>query len=165
VIKATCLAGVDVCARQAYAAILHLRSGELAVSRLRVAPEGVVSFLARLWGARAAGIDVRVLAPGSVPKGSGDRVETDRRDAIRELRFALVPSEEEEALRDLIRCIEDLRGDLMRVAPTVEDQDGAAWTPKHSRRLRSLSFEGCAQATFADYCSSSSCSPDAARHG
>ena len=55
--------------------------------------------------ARARGIDVRVVAPGSIPKGSGDRVKTDRRDAIRlvrllaagELSFAFVPSVEDEA--------------------------------------------------------------------
>jgi len=187
--KATCLVGLDVHARQTHAAILHLESGELAVSRLRMAPDEVVSFLERLPGtvvavyeagptgfglARAAGargIDVRVVAPGSIPKGSGDRVKTDRRDAIRlvrllaagELRFAFVPSVEDESFRDLIRCIEDLRGDLMRARHRLSKfllrrgeryQDGAAWTPKHGRWLRSLSFEGCAQATFADYCSS-----------
>ncbi len=32
--------------------------------------------------ARERGIDVRVAAPGSIPRGSGDRVKTDRRDAI-----------------------------------------------------------------------------------
>ena len=55
--------------------------------------------------ARERGIDVRVAAPGSIPKGSGDRVKTDRRDAIRlarllaagELRFAFVPSVADEA--------------------------------------------------------------------
>ena len=56
--------------------------------------------------ARARAIDVRVVAPGSIPKGSGDRVKTDRRDAIRlvrllaagELSFAFVPTVEDEAL-------------------------------------------------------------------
>jgi transposase len=176
-------------ARQTHAAILHLESGELAVSRLRMTPEKVVGFLERLPGtavavyeagptgfglaraARAGGIDVRVAAPGSIPKGSGDRVKTDRRDAIRlvrllaagELRFAFVPSEQDESFRDLIRCIEDLRGDLMRARHRLSKfllrrgeryQDGNAWTPKHDRWLRTLSFAGCAQATFADYCSS-----------
>jgi transposase len=187
--KATCLVGLDVHARQTHAAVLHLDSGELGVSRLRMAPEEVVSFLERLPGsvvavyeagptgfglarmARAREIDVRVVAPGSVLKGSGDRVKTDRRDAIRlvrllaagELTFAFVPTEEDESFRDLIRCIEDLRGDLMRARHRLSKfllrrgeryQDGAAWTPKHGRWLRSLSFAGCAQATFADYCAS-----------
>jgi transposase len=187
--KATCLVGLDVHARQTHAAILHLDSGELAASRLRMSPEEVVGFLAGLRApvvavyeagptgfglARAGaqrGIDVRVVAPGSIPKGPGDRVKTDRRDAIRlvrllaagELTFAFVPSEEDESFRDLIRCIEDLRGDLMRARHRLSKfllrrgyryQHGDAWTTKHSRWLRSLSFEGCAQATFADYCAS-----------
>jgi transposase len=107
----------------------------------------------------------------SVRSGSSDRVKTDRRDAIRlvrllaagELSFAFVPTVDDEAFRDLVRCIEDLRGDLMRARHRLlkfllrrghRYQDGHAWTPKHARWLRSLSFEGVAQATFADYCAS-----------
>jgi transposase len=138
-VKAMRLVGLDVHARQTHAAILHLDSGELAVSVLRMAPLEVVGVLERLtpvvavyeagptgFGlareARQRGIDVRVVAPGSIPKGSGDRVKTDRRDAIRlvrllaagELSFAFVPTVEDEHFRDLVRCIEDIRGDLMR---------------------------------------------------
>jgi transposase len=180
------LVGLDVHARQTHAATLELDSGEVRCCRLRVAPEEVVAFLAGLpapvlavyeagptgFGlARAAserGIEVRVVAPGSVPKGPGDRVKTDKRDAIRlvrllaagELRFAFVPTVADEAFRDLIRCIEDLRGDLMRARHRLSKfllrrghryQDGDAWTAKHARWLRSLTFEEVAQATFADY--------------
>jgi hypothetical protein len=77
--------------------------------------------------ANRRGLDVRVVAPGSIPKGAGDRVKTDRRDAMRlvrllaagELRFTFVPTVEDEAFRDLIRCIGDLRGDLMRARHRV----------------------------------------------
>jgi transposase len=49
-------------------------------------------------------------------------VKTDRRDAIRlarllaagELSFAFIPTLVDERFRDLIRAIEDVRGDLMR---------------------------------------------------
>jgi transposase len=181
------LVGLDVHARQTHAAVLVPDTGELRGCRLRMAPEEVVSFLAGLpapvlavyeagptgFGlARAAGergIDVRVAAPGSIPKGPGDRVKTDRRDAIRlvrllaagELRFAFVPTVADESFRDLIRCIEDLRGDLMRARHRLSKfllrrghryQDGRAWTLKHARWLRTLSFEDVARATFADYC-------------
>jgi transposase len=185
--KATCLVGLDVHARQTHAAILRLDSGELAVSRLRMPPLEVVAVLERLgpgvlavyeagptgFGlareARRRGLDVRVVAPGSIPKGSGDRVKTDRRDAIRlvrllaagELHFAFVPTIEDEAFRDLIRCIEDLRGDLMRARHRLSKfllrrgyryEEGQTWSAKHLRWLRALSFEGvCSQATFADY--------------
>ena len=72
--------------------------------------------------AAVRGIDVRVVASGKVPRASGDRVKTDKRDAERmarllaagELRFALCPSAADEQFRDVIRAIEDVRGDLMR---------------------------------------------------
>jgi len=187
--KAMTLVGLDVHARQTHAAVLVLETGELRSCRLQMAPEEVVGFLTGLPGpvvavyeagptgfglARAGterGIDVQVVAPGSIPKGSGDRVKTDRRDAIRlvrllaagELSFAFIPSVADEAFRDLIRCIEDLRGDLMRARHRLSKfllrrgyryRDGRAWTEKHARWLRSLSFEGVAQTPFADYCAS-----------
>jgi transposase len=180
------LVGLDVHARQTHAAVLDPVSGEIGVSRLRMAPDEAVGFLERLapvvavyeagptgFGlarrGRERGLDVRVVAPGSIPKGSGDRVKTDRRDAIRlvrllaagELSFAFVPTVADEAFRDLVRCIEDVRGDLMSARHRLSKfllrrgyryEQGAAWTEKHTRWLRSLSFaETCAHATFADY--------------
>ncbi|MBV9837802.1 MAG: IS110 family transposase [Solirubrobacterales bacterium] len=189
-VKATCLVGLDVHARQTRAAVLDLRSGELAVRRLVGTPEEVVAFLERLPGpviavyeagptgfglareARRRGIDVRVIAPGSIPKGSGDRVKTDRRDAIRlvrllaagELRFVFVPTVEDEAFRDLVRCIEDMRGDLMRARHRLSKfllrrgqryTDGSTWSLKHMRWLHALGFDdACSQVAFADYLAS-----------
>src|SRR5918999_1152140 len=138
--KGMTLVGLDVHARQTHAAVLDPATGELAVSKLRMAPLEVASFLERLGPAvravyeagptgfglarvgRERGIEVCVAAPGSIPKGPGDRVKTDRRDAGRpvrllaagELSFAFVPSVEDECFRDLVRAIEDVRGDLMR---------------------------------------------------
>ncbi|MHB8696157.1 MAG: IS110 family RNA-guided transposase [Solirubrobacteraceae bacterium] len=188
--KAMTLVGLDVHARQTHAAILHLDSGELAVSRLRMDPVEVVGVLERLGpgvqavyeagptgfglarAARARGIDVRVIAPGSIPKAPGDRVKTDRRDAIRlvrllaagELCFAFIPPEADEAFRDLIRCIDDLRGDLMRARHRLSKfllrrghryQVGQAWTLKHHRWLETLGFEErSAHAAFIDYLAS-----------
>ncbi|MBV9363705.1 MAG: IS110 family transposase [Solirubrobacterales bacterium] len=189
-VKATCLVGLDVHARQTHATLLDRATGELSACRLRGTPEeAVLPYLERIgrdllavyeagptgFGlareAERRGLDVRVVAPGSIPRAPGDRVKTDSRDsrkllrqlAAGELTFAFVPSEEDEAFRDLIRGIEDLRGDLMRARHRLSKfllrrghryQDGHAWTPKHGRWLRSLSFDGCAQATFADYCAS-----------
>jgi transposase len=189
--KAKAVVGLDVHAAQTHAAILDLASGELRVSKLRVPPVEVVSFLERLGpdvravyeagptgfglarAARERGIDVRVAAPGSIPKGSGDRVKTDRRDATRlarllasgELRFAFVPTVAEERFRDLTRAIEDVRGDLMRARHRLSKfllrrgerylGPGSAWTAKHCAWLRGLRFEDpCSQATFADYLAS-----------
>jgi transposase len=189
-VKATCLVGLDVHARQTHAAVLELASGELVARRLLGAPDEVVSFLEALAGpilavyeagptgfglareARRRRLDVRVVAPGSIPKGPGDRVKTDRRDAIRlvrllaagELRFAFVPSVEDEAFRDLTRCIEDVRGDLMRARHRLSKfllrrgrryEQSRPWSLQHLRWLRALAFEdACSQASFADYLAS-----------
>jgi transposase len=72
--------------------------------------------------AAAEGLDVGVCAPGHTDRRPGDRVKTDKRDAIRlarllaagELTLVTVPSLEHERLRDLVRCREDIRQDLMR---------------------------------------------------
>jgi transposase len=123
--------------------------------------------------AREHGLDVRVIAPGSVPKGSGDRVKTDRRDAIRlarllaagELSFVFVPTIEDEYFRDLIRAIEDVRGDLMRARHRLGKfllrrgerypGPGTNWTGKHMKWLGAQRFDdACSQATFADYLAS-----------
>jgi transposase len=185
--KATALVGLDVHARQTHAAVFVPDTGELRTSKLRVPPVEVVSFLEDLGpvlavyeagptgfglarAGRERGIDVRVVAPGSIPKGSGDRVKTDRRDAIRmvrllaagELSFAYVPSVADERFRDLVRCIEDVRGDLMRARHRLSKfllrhgerypGPGHSWTATHMRWLRSHTFEdACSQATFADY--------------
>ena len=118
------LVGLDVHQAQTVAAVLDPLSGELRVERLRGEPDRVVPvFLAGLErqvravyeagptgfalarAARKRGLDVRVVAPGSIPRAPGDRVKTDRRDAKRlvrlfaagELSFAFVPSERPDA--------------------------------------------------------------------
>jgi transposase len=187
-VKATCLVGLDVHARQTHAAVLLADTGELRVCKLVMAPVEVVAFLERLGvgvravyeagptgfglarAARERGIDVRVVAPGAIPKAPGDRVKTDRRDAIRlarllaagELRFVFVPSVADEAFRDLVRAIEDVRGDLMRARHRLSKLllrrgerypgPGGAWTGRHLQWLRALALEdACARAVFADY--------------
>ena len=184
------LVGLDVHAAQTHAAVLDLASGELRRVRLRVPPGDVVAFLAQLPGrvravyeagptgfalarsARELGIDMQVVAPGKIPRAPGDRVKTDRRDAERlvrllaagELHFAFVPSVADEQFRDLIRAIEDVRGDLMRARHRLSKMllrrevrwEGAAstWTQRHMRWLRSLRFDDpCSQATLLDYLS------------
>jgi len=129
-------------------------------------PTGFV--LARV--AEERGLDVRVVAPGSIPRASGDRVKTDRRDAKRlvrlfaagELSFAFVPSETDERFRDLVRCVEDARKDLMRSRHRLSKfllRRGVrfpckAWTQPHEQWLLTLRFDDAlSQATFVDYLS------------
>ena len=61
------------------------------------------------------GFDCMVVAPSKIPRKSGDRIKNDRRDALNlarlhrsgELTPVYVPSEEDEAMRDLTRGRED----------------------------------------------------------
>lgn len=70
----------------------------------------------------ARGIDCAVIAPALIPRRPGDRVKTDRRDAghlavlfrAGALTAIHIPTEQEEAARDLLRCREDIRADLLR---------------------------------------------------
>jgi transposase len=122
--------------------------------------------------AKARGIDVQIVAAGKVPRAWGDRVKTDKRDAERlcrllaagELRFAFVPTVADEQFRDVIRAIEDVRGDLMRARHRLGKMllrrdirwtgPGSAWTVNHMRWLRSLRFEDpCSTAVLIDYLS------------
>ena len=71
--------------------------------------------LLRLLG--RVGVCCDVIAPSLVPVRAGDRVKTDRRDAKKlvrlyragELSFVAPPTPEQEGLRDLVRCFDDLR--------------------------------------------------------
>jgi len=196
VLEGIALVALDVHQGQSVAAVLDPLSGELAVERLRGAPVEVVpAFLAGIGRpvravyeagptgfalARASavrGLDVRVIAPGSIPKAPGDRVKTDRRDAKRlvrlfaagELSFSFVPSEEEEHFRDLVRCIDDARKDLMRCRHRLSKFllrrglrfPGRAWTQPHQRWLGTVRFDDAlSQAVLLDYC----CAIDALVH-
>jgi transposase len=81
--------------------------------------------------------------------------------AAGELSFAFVPNVVDEHFRDLVRCIEDVRGDLMRARHRLGKfllrrgqryEGGGSWTGTHMRWLRKLQFEeACSQATFVDY--------------
>jgi transposase len=58
-----------------------------------------------------------VIAPSLIPQKSGERIKTDPSDSLRlaqlyragELTSIYVPTEKDEALRDLIRCREDAK--------------------------------------------------------
>ncbi len=135
-----CFAGLDVHARKTAAAAVLLGSGEVWKAQLSGFSAAALEWLRSLPGevhavyeagptgfelaraARAAGVEVMVCAPGAIPRQPGDRIKTDTRDALKlarlhaagQLRAVLVPTPQLEALRDLVRAREDLRGDLMR---------------------------------------------------
>src|SRR3954471_7017164 len=134
-----CFVGLDVHARKTAAAAVQLGSGEVWKAQLAGTSQAAIEWLQTLPGelrvvyeagptgfglaraGRAAGIEVMVCSPGAIPRQPGDRIKTDTRDALKlarlhaagQLRPVLVPTLELEALRDLVRAREDLRGDLM----------------------------------------------------
>lgn len=70
----------------------------------------------------ARSIPCDLIAPALIPRRPGDRVKTDRRDAGQlailyradALTAIHIPTDQEEAARDLLRCREDMRADLLR---------------------------------------------------
>jgi transposase len=107
---------------------------------------------------RSAGIDCIVIAPSLVPKTTGDRVKTDRRDAVKLARFLRsgdltevhVPEAATEAMRDLERSRDDakraertarhqLSKFLLRQGRRYEGK--TAWTGMHLEWIRGQVFE------------------------
>src|SRR5215813_9716633 len=96
--------------------------------------------------------DCWVVAPSLIPKKAGDRVKTDRRDAMQLARLArsgdltavYVPKVQDEAIRDLTRAREDAISDLkdakLRLKAFLLRHDirytgRAHWSPAHLRWL------------------------------
>jgi transposase len=183
-----CFVGLDVHARKTAAAAVRLGSGEVFKTQLSGSPAAALEWLATLPGpvravyeagptgfglaraARAAGLEVMVCSPGAVPRQPGDRIKTDTRDALKlarlhaagQLRPVVVPAPELEALRDLVRAREDLRGELMgarhRVGKLllrrglVWDGPGGAWSQRHLRWLSTIRFdEPLVELVFGEY--------------
>jgi transposase len=110
----------------------------------------------------ASGLACEVVAPSSIPKRSGDRIKTDRRDAMMLARLSLsgdltavrVPGAANEAVRDLVRARDDavrecrnarhrLKALLLRNGITYEGK--SSWTAAHLRWLSRLKMQHAAQ--------------------
>jgi transposase len=181
-------AGLDVHAAKVVAATVDRESGELSVRRLSGKTGDVVAFCAALPGPtrvayeagptgfmlaralRGAGVGCVVAAPGKIERPAQDRVKTDRRDAERLVRLLMVdglhavrvPSGEEEALRDLVRAREDVRGDLMRARHRLSklllrhdvrfEETAGNWTARHRAWLAKVDLgDRGAEVTLHDY--------------
>jgi len=95
-----------------------------------------------------------VIAPALIPRRAGDRIKTDRRDAGQlavlhragALTAIHIPSDQEEAARDLLRCREDIRADLLRARHRLSKfllrhgrrftATKKAWSKRHDAWLR-----------------------------
>jgi len=92
------------------------------VEQLRFCYEAGPTGYVLYWQLTALGAKCEVVAPSLVPRKPGDRVKTDRRDALKlahcyragDLTSVWVPDAAHEALRDLVRAREAAKGDLLR---------------------------------------------------
>lgn len=110
----------------------------------------------------ALGVRCEVIAPSLIPVKSGDRVKTDKRDAMKlarclragDLTPVWVPDEAHEALRDLVRARLSAKRDQLRARQRLNKlllRHGhrvavgtTAWGSEHMRRLGYLRFENLA---------------------
>jgi transposase len=111
---------------------------------------------------RASGWDCDVIAPSLVPKKSGDRIKTDRRDAVKlavnhrsgDLVAVMIPDEASEAIRDLERARDDAKK-AERVARHQLSKfllrhgrhyaGKTTWNPKHRAWIAQQTFAEAAQ--------------------
>ncbi|NIP52879.1 MAG: IS110 family transposase [Phycisphaerae bacterium] len=106
----------------------------------------------------AHGCHCVVIAPSLIPRKPGERIKTDRRDALKLLtlfRAGLLtevhaPDSQQEAARELTRCRQAVQENLKRVRHQLLKfltrhgylySEGNHWTGKHLKWLRSLEFE------------------------
>ena len=114
------------------------------------------------------GICCEVIAPSSIPRRSGDRVKTDRRDAQKLATLYAaglltpihVPDEEQEALRSLLRCRGDLSETMTRTKQRIlaflqvrgfAYSGKSRWTQKFYVWLRALPITGVDPTTLHTY--------------
>ena len=111
-----------------------------------------------------------VVAPSLIPVQPGKRIKTDRRDARQlvklysgdQLTMVHAPTREQEAVRDLVRCREDAKQDLMRARHRLSKlllrrgqfyrQGVKAWTLRHEAWMSRIEWEQEAdRKTFESY--------------
>jgi transposase len=116
------------------------------------------------------GIECEVIAPSLIPKKPGERIKTDRRDSLKlaklfragELTPVYVPTEDDEALRDLVRAREDAKEDELRAKHRLSKFllrndihppfKGKKWTRRYREWLNTLKFERSAsKVVFQEY--------------
>ncbi|MEA3350925.1 MAG: IS110 family transposase [Chloroflexota bacterium] len=107
---------------------------------------------------QASGHDGEVVAPSLIPRRTGDRVKTDRRDAQMlarlsrsgELTPVWVPTPEQEAIRDLTRAREDMKAIELKARQRLSAfllrhgkvyPGKSKWIPGHFRWLERVSFD------------------------
>ena len=141
------------------------------IKQLRVCYEAGPTGYVVYWQLTALGVACEVVAPTLVPVKAGDRVKTDRRDALKlarsyragDLTPVWVPDAAHEALRDLVRAREAAKKDQLRARHRLgkfllrhgrRPPTGiTAWTQAHLAWVKSaVRFDQAAhEATLGDY--------------
>jgi transposase len=140
------------------------------LAQLRVCYEAGPTGYVVYWALTALGVTCEVVAPTLIPVKAGDRVKTDRRDALKlarsyragDLTAVWVPDTAHEALRDLVRAREAAKKDQLRARHRLGKfllRHGRrpatairAWTQAHLTWVKTVHFEHAAQeATLLDY--------------
>jgi transposase len=105
----------------------------------------------------ALGVACQVVAPSLTPRRPGERIKTDRRDALKlvhlfragELSPIRVPDEAEEAVRDFVRCRGNTQKEALRWRQRLVKfldrhgrvyREGSHWTQAHWRWLHAQDF-------------------------
>lgn len=168
--------GLDVHARSIKAAAFIPETGEVREASFDYEPDALIEWARKLpppvrcvyesgpsgfdllRRLRAGGIWCVVGAVSKMLRPSGDKIKTDKRDAIFLARMlavgnvveVYVPSEEDEAARDLVRAREDARHDLSRAKHLlttlllrkgiVYNEGKTAWTKTYRKWLEKIKF-------------------------
>jgi len=142
-----------------------------AMEELRFCYEAGPTGYALYWQLTRMGATCEVVAPTLVPVKAGDRVKTDRRDALKlarnyragELTAVWVPDADHEALRDVVRAREAAKKDQLRARHRLSKfllrhgrrppTEVKTWTMKYLEWVkREVHFQQMAQeATLLDY--------------
>lgn len=140
------------------------------VEQLRVCYEAGPTGYVVYWQLTGLGVRCEVVAPTLVPVKAGDRVKTDRRDALKlarsyrsgDLTPVWVPDAAHEALRDLVRAREAAKKDQLRARHRLgkfllrhgrrPPTGTTAWTQKHLTWVKTVHFDhGAQETTLLDY--------------
>jgi transposase len=107
----------------------------------------------------ASGHDCQVVAPSRIPKAAGERIKTDRRDALKlarllrsgDLSAVWVPDREQERMRDLSRARDDLKAQERKARQQLNafllrhgyhwPRGKSRWTPAHENWLAGLKMD------------------------
>jgi transposase len=107
----------------------------------------------------ACGHDCQVVAPSRIPRTPGERIKTDRRDALKlarllragDLTAVWVPDRDQEMMRDLSRARDDMKGQERKARQQLNafvlrhghhwPRGKSRWSPTHYNWLESLRFE------------------------